>query len=60
VVCNLSSNPLSLPIKADLVNLHLRGSFLRSVLNAESEKVSMDLDPVTLPPFGVYVGELRY
>ncbi|WP_263373213.1 alpha-amylase family protein [Granulicella aggregans] len=60
VVCNLSAKPLSLPIKADLTNLHLRGSFLRSVLNPESQPVSMDLNPVVLPPYGVYVGELRY
>jgi len=60
VICNLSANPLSLPIKADLTNLHLRGSFLKSVLNPDSQKVSMDLNPVTLPPYGVYIGELRY
>ena len=60
VICNLSGTPLSLPIKADLTSLHLRGSFLRSVLNPDSQKVSMDLNPVVLPPFGVYIGELRY
>ncbi|MBB5058477.1 alpha-glucosidase [Granulicella aggregans] len=60
VVCNLSANPLSLPLKTDLANLHLRGSFLRSVLNPDTQKVSMDLNPVVLPAFGVYVGELRY
>ena len=60
VVCNLSANPLSLPLKTDLTNLHLRGSFLRSVLNPESEPVSMDLSPVVLPALGVYIGELRY
>jgi len=60
VVCNLSAKPLSLPLKTDLTNLHLRGSFLRSVLNPESQPVSMDLNPIVLPPFGVYIGELRY
>ncbi len=60
VVCNLSAKPLSLPLKTDLTNLHLRGSFLRSVLNPESQPVSMDLNPVVLPPYGVYIGELRY
>ena len=60
VLCNLSATPLRLSIKADLTNLHLRGSFLRSVLNPESQAVSMNLDPVTLPAYGVYVGELRY
>jgi glycosidase len=59
-ICNLSASPLQLSIKQELTNLRLRGSFLRSVLNSETEKVSMNLDPVTLPPFGVYIGELRY
>lgn len=60
VVCNPSSSTLRLSLKQELTALHLRGSFLRSALHSEIEGVSMDLDSGTLPPFGVYVGELRY
>jgi glycosidase len=60
VICNFSANPLSLPLKAELTKLHLRGSFLRSPLTPEAQKVTMDLEPVTLAPFGVYTGDLKY
>ena len=60
VLCNPSPNPLELSIKPDMTSLHLRGSFLRRVLSSEAGRVSMDLDPAKLPPFGVYIGELRY
>jgi hypothetical protein len=43
-----------------LTKLHLRGSFLRSPLTPETQKVTMDLEPVTLSPFGVYLGDLKY
>jgi alpha-glucosidase len=60
LVCNLSAKPLRLSLKQQLTSLHLRGSFLRSLLHFESEDVPMNLDAVSLPAFGVYVGELRY
>lgn len=60
VVCNLSAKPLRLPLKSEITNLHLRGSFLRSVLHSGNESVSKNLDAVSLPAFGVYIGELRY
>lgn len=60
VVCNLADKPTGLSLKSEMTNLHLRGSFLRSVLHSESASVSMNLDAVALPAFGVYIGELRY
>jgi glycosidase len=60
VICNFSANPLSLPLKGELTKLHLRGSFLRSPLSPETQKVTMDLEPITLSPFGVYTGDLKY
>lgn len=60
VVCNLSDRPLVLPLKAELARLHLRGSFLRTLLRSDDGMGSMHLEPITVPPYGVYVGELRY
>jgi glycosidase len=60
VVCNPSSNPLQLSIKQELTELKLRGSFLRTALHLETQGASMNLDPVSLAPFSVYIGELRY
>ena len=60
VACNLSNKPVVLSLRADMARLHLRGSFLRTVVRSDDLLGSMPLDAVTLPPFGVYVGELRY
>ena len=60
VVCNFSDKPLSLSLKADIARLHLRGTFLRTVLRSDNALGSMPVDPMTVPPYGVYVGELKY
>jgi alpha-glucosidase len=60
VVCNLSDKPVVLSLRADMARLHLRGSFLRTVLRSDDALGSMDLGSMTVPPFGVYIGELRY
>jgi len=60
VVCNLSDKPLTLSLKADIARLHLRGTFLRTVLRSDEATGSMPVDPMTIPAFGVYVGELKY
>jgi alpha-glucosidase len=60
VVCNLSDKPLSLSLKADIARLHLRGTFLRTVLRSDDATGSMPVDPMTIPAYGVYVGELKY
>jgi glycosidase len=59
-VCNLSAQPVQLSLKADMLRLHLRGSFLRTVLRSDNGMGPMHLDSVSLPPFAVYIGELRY
>ena len=59
VVCNLSSAPLQLSLTAAIKQLNLRGFFLRPLLRSYDAMGAQPLDNVTLPPFGVYIGELR-
>jgi alpha-glucosidase len=60
VVCNLSDKPLSISLKDDIAKLHLRGNFLRKILRSDGGMGSAGIDPITLPGYGVYVGELKY
>jgi alpha-glucosidase len=60
VICNLSAQPVVLSLKPDMQRLHLRGSFLRTLLRSDSGRGPMDLDSMTLAPYAVYIGELRY
>lgn len=60
VVCNLSAQPVQLSLKADMQKLHLRGSFLRPLLRSDSAMGAMHLDGMTIAPFTVYIGELRF
>jgi hypothetical protein len=59
VACNLSSSPLHLSLGSAVRKLGLRGSFLRTLLRTDKSMGPQDLDSVTIPPFGVYIGELR-
>ncbi len=59
-LCNLTGQPVQLSLTADMQRLHLRGSFLRTILRSDSGMGAIHLDSVTLPPFAVYIGELRY
>ncbi len=58
VVCNLRPTPLRLSLADDLARLHLRGTFLKTVSRSDPGLGAMPLTAVTLPPFGVYIGEL--
>ena len=60
VVENLSAQPVTVSLKADMQKLHLKGSFLRTVMRSDNAMGGMHLDSLTLPPFGVFIGELRY
>ncbi len=59
VVCNLSASPLQLSLTAAIKKLDLHGFFLRALLRSDHGMGAQDLDSVTLPPFSVYIGELR-
>jgi glycosidase len=60
VVCNLTAQPVRLSLKDDMQKLHLRGNFLRTILRSDSGMGPMSLDSMTIPPFTVYIGQLRY
>jgi hypothetical protein len=60
VICNLSAQPVQLSLKPDIERLHLRGSFLRTLLRSDTGRGPMHLESMTLPPYAVYIGELRY
>ena len=60
VIENLSGQPVTVSLKADMQRLHLKGSFLRTVMRSDNAMGGMHLDGMTLPPFAVFIGELRY
>jgi alpha-glucosidase len=60
VLCNFSDKPATLSLKEETTKLHLRGSFLRTVLRSDVAMGSMDLQQMTLPPYEVFIGEVRY
>lgn len=59
VACNLSSSPVRLSLSAAMKGLGLHGFYLRTLLRTDKAMGAQDIDAVTLPPFGVYIGELR-
>jgi glycosidase len=60
VVENLSAQPVTVSLKADIQRLHLRGSFLRTLLRSDGGMGTMHLDGMALAPHSVFIGELRY
>ncbi|MDQ2834368.1 MAG: alpha-amylase family glycosyl hydrolase [Acidobacteriota bacterium] len=60
ILCNLTAQPASVSLKADIARLHLRGSFLRTLLRSDNGMGSLHLDSITLPPYTAYIGQLRY
>jgi hypothetical protein len=60
ILCNLSGQPQHLSIKTDTMKLHLRGSFLRTVLRTDNGMGTMHLESMTIPPYTAYIGALRF
>ncbi len=60
ILCNLSGQPQHLSIKTDTMKLHLRGSFLRTVVRTDNGMGTMHLESMTLPPYIAYIGEMRF
>jgi hypothetical protein len=60
ILCNLSDKPAQLSIKNDTMRLHLRGSFLRTLLRTDNGMGTMHLESMTLPPYTAYIGALRF
>jgi alpha-glucosidase len=59
VACNLSSSPVQLSLTSAIRGLSLRGTYLLTLLRSGQAMGPQDLNSVTLPPFGVYIGELH-
>jgi hypothetical protein len=59
VLCNLSTSPVQLSLDASMKQLNLHGTFLRPLLRSFEAMGAEDLNAVTLPPYGVYIGEVR-
>jgi glycosidase len=60
VIENLSAQPVTLSLKAEIEKLHLRGSFLRSLLRSDNGMGALHLNGMTLAPHMAFIGELRY
>jgi alpha-glucosidase len=60
IACGFSDKPVVLSLGPDMTRLQLRGRFLRTLLRSDDAMGGTSIDPLTVPPHGVYVGELRY
>jgi hypothetical protein len=60
ILCNLSGEPQHLSIKTDTMKLHLRGSFLRTLLRTDNGMGTMHLESMTLPAYTAYIGAMRF
>ena len=59
VAVNLSASPVQLSLADAVKKLSLRGFYLRTLLRSDRGMGAQDIQAVTLPAFGVYIGELR-
>ena len=59
VLCNLSGETIQLALGDEMKKAGLRGNFLHTLLRSDNGMGGQDLNAVTLPPYGVYIGELR-
>lgn len=59
VACNLSGSEVKLSLTSQIESLGLHGKYLRTLLRSDHAMGPQELDSVTLPPYSVYIGELR-
>lgn len=59
VICNLSASPVQLSLTDAIKKLRLTGWFLRTLLRSDDAMGGQNLDSVSVPAYGVYIGELR-
>lgn len=59
VACNLSGSAVTLSVKGQVEGMGLKGNYLRTLLRSDNAMGPQDLNAVTLPPYSVYVGEVR-
>lgn len=60
VACNLTAQPVTLQLRKQVNALGVRGSFMRSLMRTDGQMGGMNLDEVKLPPFGVFIGEVKF
>ena len=60
VLSNGSDAAVTLDLRPQLTELHVRGIFLRALLRNDDGTGSIDLERITLPPNGAFAGEVRY
>jgi len=59
VACNMSSKTVHLDIGTAINSTGMRGTYLRTLLRSDKGMGPQDINAVTLPPYGVYIGELH-
>lgn len=59
IACNISGAPVQLSLRGALESAGLRGNYLRTLLRSDSMMGPQEVGAITLPPYGVFVGELR-
>jgi len=60
VTCNLSDQPLTLSLDADLATLHIHTGTLRPLAGSwTATPIAQNTNHLTLPPYSVFIGELR-
>ena len=60
-VCNLSGAPLKLSLNQELTRQHIKTGTLRNLLSATATADSVQsTDSLSLPPYGVFLGELYH
>ena len=59
VACNLSASPATIALRTPLEGLGLHGNYLRTLLRSDRALGPQDLNSVVLPPYSVYIGEVR-
>jgi glycosidase len=60
-VCNLSGAPLKLSLNEELTRQHIKTGTLRNLLSATATAESVQsTDNLSLPPYGVFLGELYH
>jgi len=60
-VCNLSGAPLHLSLNQELTRAHVHTGWLRNLLSTQASDSSVQsTDKLTLPPYGVFLGELYH
>jgi alpha-glucosidase len=60
-VCNLSGTPLRLSLNQELTRQHVHVGSLRNLLSTQASQFSVQsTDNLSLPPYGVFLGELYH